>query len=124
MLLRSRRVLCAALALALSLPVAASDLIAPIKLDTADLNPDAPACDDLNAFVNSRWLAQNPVPADRTTWGTFETLAERSLSMQRQIAEDAAKASATAGVDKLIGDFYATGMDEQAINAQGVAQLS
>lgn len=123
MLLRPRRALCAALLLALSMPVLASDLIAPIKLDTADLNPDAPACDDLNAFVNSRWLAQNPVPADRTTWGTFETLAERSLSMQRQIAEDAAKAAASSGVDKLIGDFYATGMDEEAINAQGVAPL-
>ncbi|HRD74293.1 MAG TPA: hypothetical protein PK216_14875, partial [Aquimonas sp.] len=103
MLLRPRRALCAALLLALSMPVLASDLIAPIKLDTADLNPDAPACDDLNAFVNSRWLAQNPVPSDRTTWGTFETLAERSLSMQRQIAEDAAKAAASSGVDKLIG---------------------
>ena len=33
-----------------------------ISLDVADLDPSANACTDLNAFVNGKWLAANPVP--------------------------------------------------------------
>ena len=54
--------------------------------NVADLDLSASACDDLNAHVNSKWLAANPVPGDRTSWGSFELLGERSLAIQHTIA--------------------------------------
>ncbi|HUD41728.1 MAG TPA: M13-type metalloendopeptidase [Dokdonella sp.] len=94
-----------------------------IAFNPADLDPAVPACTDLNAYVNGKWLAANPVPADRTTWGSFEILGERSLELQQKIAEAAAARTDATGIEKLVGDFYASGLDEKAINAAGAKPL-
>ncbi|HSS05850.1 MAG TPA: hypothetical protein VLK83_01790 [Rhodanobacteraceae bacterium] len=39
--------------------------IEPIRFDVRDLDPDADPRIDLDAFVNARWRASHPVPADR-----------------------------------------------------------
>jgi putative endopeptidase len=86
----------------------------------ADLDPGAPVCQDLNAHVNGKWLAANPVPADKTTWGSFEMLGERSLAVQKQIVEAAAKSQNAAGSnEQKVGDIYGVGMDIEKINADG-----
>src|SRR5260363_157862 len=38
------------------------------------------ACTDLNQYVNAKWLSNNPIPADKTQWGPFEILKEKSLN--------------------------------------------
>ncbi|ANB18001.1 M13 family metallopeptidase [Dokdonella koreensis] len=94
-----------------------------IAFKPSDLDASTSACTDLNAYVNGTWLAANPVPSDRTTWGSFEALSERSLELQQQIA-DAALARADAnGVEKLVGDFYAAGLNAEAINSAGIAPI-
>jgi putative endopeptidase len=94
-----------------------------ISFQAADLDTNIAACDDLNGFVNAKWLAANPVPADRTTWGSFELLAERSLEIQHALVENLAAQADASGTAKLIGDVWATGMDEAAINAAGLAPI-
>ena len=89
----------------------------------SDLDESISACTDLNAHVNRKWLAANPVPADRTTWGSFEMLGERSLGVQKQIVETLAVKKDVAGVEKVIGDFWSTGMDEAKIEAAGIAPI-
>ena len=93
------------------------------RFSAGDLDPAVQACSHLADHVNARWLAANPVPADRTTWGSFEMLAERSLATQRQLVEGAAALPDAQGIEKLIGDLWATGMDEAAINAAGIAPI-
>ena len=88
-----------------------------------DLDTTKNACEDLDAFVNGKWLAAHPVPADRTTWGSFEMLDERSEVASRNIAEAAAADAGASGLSKLVGDFYATGMDEAAVNAAGLTPI-
>ncbi|MBW8312670.1 MAG: hypothetical protein K0M64_11635 [Rhizobium sp.] len=94
-----------------------------ISLQAADLDTSVSACTDLDQFVNAKWLAANPVPADRTTWGSFELLAERSLEIQQKLVENLATRTDASGTAKLIGDVWATGMDEAAINAAGLAPI-
>ncbi len=94
-----------------------------ISLQAGDLDTNVSACTDLNQFVNAKWLAANPVPADRTTWGSFELLAERSLEIQQKLVENLAARTDASGTAKLIGDVWATGMDEAAINAAGLAPI-
>jgi putative endopeptidase len=94
-----------------------------VRLQASDLDASVPACSDFNAYVNGAWLAANPVPGDRTTWGSFESLAERSLEVQRVLAEEAAAGAGSDAIARLVGDFYASGMDEAAIEQAGLAPL-
>lgn len=94
------------------------------RFAVADISPDINACTDFAGHINSKWLAANPIPGDRTSWGAFEMLDERSNAIQRQIVEQAAAMQNAQGIDKLLGDFYATGMDEAKIEAQGIAPLA
>ncbi|MGY4516616.1 M13-type metalloendopeptidase [Lysobacter sp. HA18] len=89
----------------------------------ADLDPAKEPCKDFGGYVNGKWLASHPIPSDRTSWGAFEMLDERSNAAQRQIAEKVAADKNATGVQKIVGDFWATGMDTKAINAQGIAPL-
>jgi len=88
----------------------------------SDLDPAKGACADLDAYVNGKWKAANPIPADRTDWGLYEMMGERSLAVQHQLAEHAATDKAI-GVEKIVGDLWATGMDTVKLNAQGIKPL-
>ena len=90
--------------------------------DVSELGDSAEACTDFNQFVNAKWVAANPIPADRTRWGAFDQLAEDSLNTQHTIVENAAKGAdqASAGsIEQKIGYLYQTGMDEAAIDKAG-----
>src|SRR5690606_29235684 len=89
----------------------------------SDLDPSVDACVDFAGHVNGKWLAANDIPGDRTSWGAFEMLDERSTAVQRQLAEQAAADEDAEGVAEIVGDFWATGMDVETINAQGIAPL-
>ncbi len=107
------------------LSVDLSKIDAPsISLQAADIDTSLAACQDFNGFVNAKWLAANPVPADRTTWGTFPVLGERSLHIQHEIAKAAAASPHAAGtMERKVGDFYSAGMDEAAIEAAGITPI-
>ena len=111
-----------ALALGAALSFQAS-AVEPIRFEKSQIDGDVAVCTDLNEFVNKKWLAANPIPGDRSSWGAFEMLAERSSAVQQQLAEQAAARADASGIDKIVGDFYATGMDEAKINAQGIEPL-
>ena len=100
-----------------------SKLPQPVRFAVGDLDPAGSACDNLGEYVNGRWLAANPIPGDRSSWGVSDVLAERSLAVQHQLAQQAAADRNAVGVEKLIGDLWATGMDEARINAQGLKPL-
>jgi putative endopeptidase len=107
-----------------SLKLDESQLIQPIHFAPADIDASKNACTDLGAYVNDKWLAANPIPADQTRWGAFSVLRERSLEVQKQLAEQVAAKSAPSGIDKIIADMWATGMDEKKRNAEGIAPLN
>ncbi|RDJ00097.1 M13 family peptidase [Dyella solisilvae] len=111
------------LALAVGLAMATSALAAPSgAFDVKELDTNKDVCNDFNGFVNAKWLAANPIPADRTRWGSFDALREDSLNAQHTIVENAAKnvASAKPGsIEQKIGYLYASGMNEDAIEKAG-----
>ncbi|HLM53862.1 MAG TPA: M13-type metalloendopeptidase, partial [Pseudoxanthomonas sp.] len=90
------------------------------RFQVADLDPGKSACTDFAGYVNGQWLAANRIPGDRTSWGAFEMLDERSTAAQRQLAEQAAADASATGVEKIVGDLWSTGMDEAKVNAQGI----
>ncbi|MBK7116931.1 MAG: peptidase [Proteobacteria bacterium] len=100
-----------------------SALIQPIRFTAADIDATKSACTDLAAYANDKWLAANPIPADQTRWGAFNVLRERSLQVQKQLAEQIAARPEQAGIDKIIADLWATGTDATKRNADGIAPL-
>ena len=94
---------------------------APV-FDVGELDPSISACQDFNAYANGKWIAANPIPADRTRWGAFDQLREQSLEAQHRIvdAADAGADKAAAGsIGQKIGWLYRSGMDEAAIDKAG-----
>ena len=124
-------VLAAGLALS-ALPVYAADDTVPPPLpplDPANLDRSVQPGDDFYHFANGTWLKNNPIPADQTRWGSFQTLDERNKAAVHAILNECAAAVAKgapvppdSNVQK-VGDFYASGMDEAAIEAGGFQPL-
>ncbi|MFT4249057.1 MAG: M13 family metallopeptidase [Pseudomonas sp.] len=79
--------------------------------------PVPPACADFYSTVNADWLKTNPVPQTGATTALGQ-LAERALQQQRDLL-DAAMQAPQGNVQKLLGDFWASGLDEAAVEADG-----
>ena len=102
---------------------AATELPPLAGFNVADLDTSKNACVNLADFVNGKWLAANPVPSDKTSWGSFEMLDERSVAASKGIAEAAAANTSATGIEKLVGDLYASGMDTAKVEAAGIAPM-
>lgn len=77
--------------------------------------------DDLWGSVNSEWLAENPIPEDKASWGSFEQLREQSEEDVHTIIQEAAAADEPDHEDQLIAALYTAFMDEEGIEALGLA---
>jgi len=96
-----------------------ADSASGLQLDAMDKSADA--CTDFYQFACGGWIARNPVPADRSGFGRFDELQERNNDTLHTILEAAA-----AGREpefKKIGDYYASCLDETAIDAKGAGPL-
>src|SRR5258708_8190421 len=88
------------------------------------LDKSVDPCNDFYAYACSKWQAQNPVPADRPTWGRFNELQERGEYIVKDILEKAAaKSAGRTDYEQKIGDYYASCMDESAIEKAGTKAL-
>lgn len=83
------------------------------------------ACVNFYQFADGTWIANNPVPPEYPSWGTFNELQVRNREILHRILEEAARdRGAPLGSDiQKIGDFYASCMDTQAIEAAGAKPL-
>ncbi len=91
--------------------------------DPAAMDRTVEPCTDFYRFACGTWLRSNPVPSDRATWGRFDELAERNREILRTILEEASAASERDPIAQKIGDYYASCMDEGAIETKGTAAL-
>ncbi len=100
-----------------------SKLQQPIRFAATDLDPSQNACKDLSAYVNGKWLAANAIPARRIRLGRVRDPAQPLAGCAAATRRTAAAEPNATGIDKIIGDFWATGMDDKKINAQGIEPL-
>jgi putative endopeptidase len=92
------------------------------NIDMIDTKIDP--CNDFYAYACSKWLAKNPIPADRSSWGRFNELQQRGEYIVRDILEKAGASQSTRSADEQkIGDYYASCMDESAIEKAGAKPL-
>jgi putative endopeptidase len=110
--------------LAAVVAVVALTLGARAEIDPKNFDLTVKPQDDFFRYANGAWIKNNPIPSDQSRWGSFTALAERNQANLRAICERVAtKTAGATPVEKMVGDFYTSGMDEAAIDAAGVKPL-
>src|SRR5882672_6399260 len=80
---------------------------------------------DFYLYANGQFLRDNPVPPAYSSWGQFQILDQKNQDFIHELLQAAAAdTAALAGTEeRKIGDFYASGMDEAAVEKAGIAPL-
>lgn len=80
--------------------------------------------DNFFRYANGRWLENTPIPPDRDSWGVASQLSEEVDARLRALLTEATVRNASVGTDaRKAADFFATFMDEDAIEALGFKPL-
>lgn len=85
--------------------------------------PPVTACTDLYSFAHKDWLAANTVVAGQGTRSALGELQALALTQQHDLL-NAAMTSPQNDVQRLLGDFWASGLDEAAVEADGAKPIA
>lgn len=84
--------------------------------------PVSAACSNFYAEANKGWLTANPMPKEGAI-SSLGQLTARALQQQRDLLDNAQNAPQN-NVQKLLGDFWASGMDEAAVEKDGAQPIA
>src|SRR3954447_23424058 len=113
---------------------ATEDLRNAKPVDAANNDPSVKPADDFFLYANGGWIKRTEIPPEYSRWGSFNQLIEQNNDALHGISEKAAnEAASQPGVSDIskaspsevqkVGDYYASGMDEKAIEAAGIEPL-
>jgi predicted metalloendopeptidase len=117
------RLLCACLAVGLSGGAAAQGSALASGIDRQHFDGTVRVQDDFFRHSSGHWLANTPIPDDRSGIGAFETIRDATRARLRALIEDAA-ANGGDPQARQIGDLYASFMDEVRLEKLGVQPLA
>ena len=93
-------------------------------LDLSTMDKSVRPQDDFYNYVNGSWMKTAKIPADKSTWGSFNKLAEdtdnNSMTILNSLLNDK---FAEGSEGKKIQDLYATYMDMGKRNADGISPI-
>ena len=103
--------------------LAAAPATEPQGLDFPGIDPAVAPGDDFFRYANGRWLSAATIPADRSSWGPDEVLAELTAERIAGLIQEAAASAQPGSEARKIGDYYASLLDEAAIERLGLKPL-
>ncbi|MBI4933020.1 MAG: M13 family metallopeptidase [Actinobacteria bacterium] len=77
---------------------------------------------DFYRYANGGWIDANPIPSGYGAWGAIEELDRRNDLTVRRLLEQAA-AQPDNDLDRMLGDYFASGMDTAAIEEAGISAI-
>src|ERR1044071_4378031 len=96
-------------------------------LDANNRDSSVKPGDDFFSYANGAWIKRTEIPPEYSRWGAFNELIERNNDALHTIAEKAAQtpvAPKLAPETQKVGDYYASGMDEKAVEAARTTPLA
>jgi putative endopeptidase len=91
-------------------------------LEKSGMDPSVRPQDDLFRSMNGQWLKTTAIPADKSDWGTFTQLEDRSNEQVKALVEGLAAQPQKAGTNgQKIADDYRAFVDVTAIDQAGLA---
>jgi putative endopeptidase len=104
---------------------AAKPQIGTFGLDLTAQKTSIKSGDDFYVYTNGTWVDSFTIPPDKSAYGSFETLGDLSEQRLREIIESASKTTAAPGSNqRKVGDYYASFMDQAAIDARGLTPIA
>ncbi len=92
--------------------------------DTGRMDTTTDACQDFFQYANGSWLKSTQIPASESRWGTFNILGDSNNALLKDVLEKASTSKAKNGSDQqMIGDYYASCMDEASIEKAGLTPI-
>lgn len=80
--------------------------------------------DNFFQYVNGAWLANTEIPADKSNYGSFNILGDRSEAQVKAIIQEMAEQTWGDGTsEQKIGDLYAAFMDTDTIESKGIEPI-
>ena len=93
-------------------------------IDLAGMDKSVAPGDDFNAYANGGWIKATPIPADKSSYGIFQKLADDTRQRTLTLIQEAGQPGSSASGDApKIAAYYSSFMDEAAIESQGIAPL-
>lgn len=92
--------------------------IGDFGVDMAGRDTAVPPGQDFYDYANGEWQKVTQIPADRASFGMFHKLQDLSQRRMHDLLEEVSKQPGNKS-----GDFYASFMDEAAVNAKGAAPV-
>jgi putative endopeptidase len=93
------------------------------KLDVSGMDKQVAPGADFFAYANGGWMASTEIPADRSTYGSSAIMVELTAKRVAELIENASRSASADATAKKVGDYYASYMDEAAIEAKGITPL-
>jgi len=98
-------------------------LAARAEVDRANFDPSVKPQDDFYRYADGGWTKTHPTPPAYTAWGAGQELVEHNRKALHVILEREARATHRTQIEQQVGDLYASGMNEAAIEAAGIVPI-
>ncbi|WP_371376758.1 M13 family metallopeptidase [Thalassotalea aquiviva] len=92
-------------------------------VDLSARNLDVKPGDDFFMYASGTWYDNFEMPADKTRYGAFTALAERSETQVKEIIDDIVSREQLNAEEQMIADFYNAYMDVETINKKGISPI-
>ena len=93
-------------------------------IDLSNQDSNVRPGDDFFRYANGVWLDTFELPADRSNYGSFTVLSDRSDERVRTIIDDLSDMEPAAGtIEQKIADYFLSYMNEDTLNARGISPL-